>query len=206
MRVADVRRAVGARARGVSRARPARAQAGALRPEEPRPLGPREHRVLPLHLADPAVPGPRRPPCAAARARARRRPAAGRPGRARRAHVRARAGGARRSSTSPTRSASRGCSSAGCYETRLGRAVAGRDHRSDRLGALRAVRRGVRGLPAGAPAARRVLRAERRSRPRSAGRTTGRPYRLGDPIEVRVESIARSEGKVELSLASVARL
>jgi ribonuclease R len=34
-----------------------------------------------------------------------------------------------------------------------------------------------------------------------AGRTTGRTYRLGDPIEVRVESIARSEGKVDLSLA-----
>src|SRR5262249_29585630 len=33
------------------------------------------------------------------------------------------------------------------------------------------------------------------------GRTTGRTYRLGDPIEVRVESIARNEGKVDLSLA-----
>ena len=33
------------------------------------------------------------------------------------------------------------------------------------------------------------------------GRTTGRTYRLGDAIEVRVESIARSEGKVELALA-----
>ena len=33
-----------------------------------------------------------------------------------------------------------------------------------------------------------------------AGRTTGRRYRLGDPIDVRVESIARNEGKVELAL------
>ena len=33
------------------------------------------------------------------------------------------------------------------------------------------------------------------------GRTTGRTYRLGDAIEVRVESIARNEGKVELALA-----
>jgi ribonuclease R len=33
-----------------------------------------------------------------------------------------------------------------------------------------------------------------------AGRTTGRTYRLGDAIEVRVESIARNEGKVELAL------
>jgi ribonuclease R len=34
-----------------------------------------------------------------------------------------------------------------------------------------------------------------------AGRTTGRTYRLGDPLEVRVESITRNEGKVDLSLA-----
>jgi ribonuclease R len=32
------------------------------------------------------------------------------------------------------------------------------------------------------------------------GRTTGKGYRLGDPIEVRVEQITRSEGKVELKL------
>jgi ribonuclease R len=32
------------------------------------------------------------------------------------------------------------------------------------------------------------------------GRRSGRSYRLGDPIEVRVESIARHEGKVELAL------
>ena len=34
-----------------------------------------------------------------------------------------------------------------------------------------------------------------------AGRTTGRAYRLGDQIEVRVESIARNEGKIELAPA-----
>jgi ribonuclease R len=38
-----------------------------------------------------------------------------------------------------------------------------------------------------------------------AGRTTGRTYRLGDPIAVRVESIARNEGKVELALAPSTR-
>jgi ribonuclease R len=32
------------------------------------------------------------------------------------------------------------------------------------------------------------------------GRTTGRRYRLGDPIEVRVDSIARNEGKIDLAL------
>ncbi len=57
------------RPRGVPGARPARAEAGALRPAQPRPLGPREHRVLPLHVADPPLPRPRRPPRAAARAR-----------------------------------------------------------------------------------------------------------------------------------------
>jgi ribonuclease R len=34
-----------------------------------------------------------------------------------------------------------------------------------------------------------------------AGRTTGRTYRLGDAIEVRVEHISRSEGKIDLALA-----
>ena len=34
-----------------------------------------------------------------------------------------------------------------------------------------------------------------------AGRRSGRAYRLGDPIALRVESIARAEGKVELSPA-----
>jgi ribonuclease R len=33
-----------------------------------------------------------------------------------------------------------------------------------------------------------------------SGRTTGKTFRLGDPIEARVESIARNEGKVELAL------
>ena len=36
------------------------------------------------------------------------------------------------------------------------------------------------------------------------GRRSGRTYRLGDPITVRVESIARHEGKVELALAAPA--
>ena len=34
-----------------------------------------------------------------------------------------------------------------------------------------------------------------------AGRRSGRTYRLGDPIEVRVQDIRRNEGKVELSPA-----
>src|SRR5205807_3252310 len=46
-----VREARATRRGGVSDARPPRPQAGALRPSEPRPLGPREPRVLALHLA-----------------------------------------------------------------------------------------------------------------------------------------------------------
>jgi ribonuclease R len=37
------------------------------------------------------------------------------------------------------------------------------------------------------------------------GRRTNRRYRLGDPIEVRVEEIRRSEGKVELSVGGTGR-
>jgi ribonuclease R len=37
------------------------------------------------------------------------------------------------------------------------------------------------------------------------GRSTGRSYRLGDRIAVRVESITRNEGKVELALAPIVR-
>ena len=36
------------------------------------------------------------------------------------------------------------------------------------------------------------------------GRRSGRRYRLGDPVEVRVEAIARAEGKVELALGGTA--
>ena len=56
------------------------------------------------------------------------------------------------------------------------------------------------GFLPGAAAAGRVLRAEPRPATALAGRRSGRTYRLGDPIEVRVESIARGEGKVELTL------
>jgi ribonuclease R len=33
------------------------------------------------------------------------------------------------------------------------------------------------------------------------GRRSGRRYRLGDPISVRVDSIGKQEGKVDLTLA-----
>ena len=84
---------------------------------DPRNLGhsgPREPGVLPLHLADPPLPRPRRPPRAAARARPGRRrrcptTSTRSPSTPRRASARR-----RRSSTSPTTSASRGCSRTPC--------------------------------------------------------------------------------------------
>ena len=94
----------------VSVARPTVAQAGALRPAEPRPLGPGQHCVLPLHLADPPLPRPRRPPRAAARARRLGRAAAGGPAGARRARLGARARGRAARVPARTRSASPGCS------------------------------------------------------------------------------------------------
>ena len=42
--------------------RPARAQAGPLRAAQPRPRRPRPVALLPLHVADPPLPGPRLPP------------------------------------------------------------------------------------------------------------------------------------------------
>ncbi len=113
-RVDGVRRAVRPRPLGVHRARSALAQAGALRPAQPRPLGSCEPRLLPFHLADPPLPGPGRAPSPAARARRLRRPAARRARFARGVTRRRASERRRRSSTSQTTSAWRGCSSAAC--------------------------------------------------------------------------------------------
>ena len=68
------------RARGADLARAALAQAGALHAAQPRPLRPALAALLPLHLADPPLPGPGRATgrCwpRSARARTRRRPRA----------------------------------------------------------------------------------------------------------------------------------
>src|SRR5438093_1414698 len=78
---------------GFPRARAALAQAGALRPAQPRPLGPRKLRLLPFHLADPPLSRPHRPPRSAARTGHVRGPGTAGSRRACRAHVSA---GARR--------------------------------------------------------------------------------------------------------------
>ncbi len=136
-------------------ARPACAEAGALRPTQPRPHGARKPRVLPLHVADPPLLGPRLPPRAAARARRLGRAGrAGRSLRGRRAHLGDRA--RRRQDRAPRRRhLPRLAARARAVRARLGGAVRRRDHRRDRLGRLRALRRRLRGLrarPAASPA------------------------------------------------------
>ena len=102
------------RPRRVPATRPAGAEAGPLRPGEPRPHGARQHGVLPFHLADPPLPRPGRPPRAAARARRLGRTAARGSAPRSRSTRRSASGTPRSSSTGPTRSASPGCSSSGC--------------------------------------------------------------------------------------------
>ena len=130
---------------------------------------------------------------------ARRRSAAGRSRRARRAHLGARARGGADRVPRRRASASRGCSSGGCSSAAGTSRCEGEIIGVIAVGPLRPLRRRLRGLPAGAPAARRLLRAERARARRSSAGAAGARYRLGDPIEVRVETIARSEGKVELA-------
>ena len=61
-----------ARQAGLQRARAARAQAGVLQPAQPRPRRARQPALLPLHLADPPLPGRGGAPRAAPGARHRR--------------------------------------------------------------------------------------------------------------------------------------
>ena len=104
-----------ARPRGAHVARAALAQAGALLRPQRRPPRPAVAALLPLHVADPALPGPDLPPRAAVRRSA--------PARTRRPRARStrRPSGAprasatpRRSSAPPTTSRARSCSSPSC--------------------------------------------------------------------------------------------
>ena len=89
------------RPRGAHIARAALAQAGALHPAQRGALRPALAALLPLHVADPALPRPDLPPRAARRDRRGRGPAG------RRRRSRARASGARRASATRRRSSAR---------------------------------------------------------------------------------------------------
>ena len=160
------------------------------------PLGSREHRVLPLHLADPPLSRPRVPPRAARRAGDRAGRPAGRSRGARRLDIAARARGGE-GRVPRRRDLPRLVPRAAALRGGLGRLVRRRDHRRDRLGDLRSLRRVFEGyLPARhLPGEYFELNALGTA---LEGRKTGRRYRLGDPISVRVEMIDRVEGKVEL--------
>ena len=194
--------AVRARPRGIPGARPPRLEAGALRPAQPRPLGPREPGLLPLHLADPPLPGPRRPPCPAERARHRRRPTPeGLAELAEHASVR------EREAAQIEYLADEICL-AWLLDDRLRERGWEEPWDGEIIGLIGSglfVRFGevFEGfLPA------RRLPGEffelNDTATALVGRRSGRTYRLGDPVEVRVEAIARGEGKVELALGETA--
>ena len=154
--VADYVRAHG-HGRRVPVARAARAQAGLLLAAEPRPRRAGERALLPLHLADPPLSGPRGAPRACCRRSAWTR----------RAAARGDGGGRRcssppsaarcRSSATPTTSAWPSCSSAR-WPRRPRGAPSSRARSSALIGAgafVQLRRGGLRGLPAGPAAARR---------------------------------------------------
>ena len=200
--------ATGPGRQGARLARAALAQAGGLLAAQHRARGPREQRVLPLHVADPALSGPGRPPrlLVDARARADGAAAARRSTRWPRAAARPSAR-RRRSSATPTTSASPSCSSATLGEragSATSRARSSGVIESGRVRELRPRRRrrGLRGLPPRAPHARRLLRPER------GAHGAGRPQQPGDGCAsatrstVAVRSVDAPRGRVDLDLAT----
>ena len=174
---AGLRRELGSGPLCVPLTRPARAQAGALRPGEPRPLRPPERRLLPFHVADPPLPGSRLPSRSAARHRRGGRSTAGRHRRGGGADLDAGAasggGGARRRRHLP-----RVAPRAAAVRERLGRDLRRRDHGLDRRRPVRAIRRRVRGIRPLADDPRRLLRADAaRHRPPGPARRTRVPPR-----------------------------
>ena len=172
----------GPRPGGAHLARAALAQAGALLAAQRRALRAALAALLPLHVADPALPRPDLPPRAARRDRG----GGGRAGRVRdggRRRVvldprarrgRDRAPGRRRRALLPARGRA--------VPARLGDRVAGRGDRRDRRRRLRGLRRRARGAAAGPAPARRLVgarpaRGHARRRAVGQGDPAGRPGR-----------------------------
>ena len=87
------------------------------------------------------------------------------------------------------------------FRAGLGGAVRRRDRRPDRLRPVRPLRRGLRGLRAGRAELPGDYFELNDLRPRSPAARGGGTYRLGDGIDVLVEKIEKTDGKVELSPA-----
>ena len=204
-RVTAVRRAVGPRAGGVPGARAAGAQAGAVRPAEPRPLRAREHRrtaTSPRRSGATPTSSSTARSCGSSGSATTRSPTTS-GDLAEHTSAREREAGAARV---PRRRHLPRLAARGRLASAAGRS-AWEGEITGLIGSGLFVRFGrrVRGVPAGAPPARRVLRAEpARHRARRAAAPAAR-YRLGDPIEVRVESIARTRARSSSHLHTRAR-
>ena len=189
----------GARPRGVPRARPALAEAGALRPGESRPLRPREPCLLPLHLADPALSGPRRPPGAAAGARPLRRSGGRGSRRPRGAHVGARArsrpGRVPRRRALPRLAARATCCSSAAGTSPSRARSSGRSARASSSASATCSRATcpARRLPGD------YFELNPTSAPRWSAAAEAAPTGSETAIDVLVEKIEKAEGKVELS-------
>ena len=193
------------RPRGADLARPALAQAGALRAAQPRPRRPALAALLPLHVADPPLPGPGLPPRAAGgdRRRARTR-------RARRAleeaaewtlGARARRDG--RSSATPTTSRAASCSSASCSSAAGTREFDGEVIGRHRRGRVRRLRRRLRGDAAGAAPARRLVGAQRAGDDARSGRAVRRGDPARRPGAGRGAQVDAPRGRVDLDLVGI---
>ncbi len=193
-------------ARGAAAARPAAARAaqGALLRGVPRPLRARGAVLLPLHLADPALSGPDRPPAALAAPR-------GRPAR-RRQGLRSRQPAARARSPPFSSERERRAEAGGAREPPL---EEDRVHEGQgrprvrrlrhRCGILRRVRDARR-----TSSSRVSCRSPRwaddffvyeEKQHRLRGRSGGKTYRLGDTLRVKLEAIDEVRRRLDFQLA-----
>ena len=185
---------------GAHLARAALAQAGALRAAQPRPLRPALAALLPLHVADPPLPGPRSATarCWPRSAPARTPPRASRPGGARASGARCASATRWRSSAPPTTSRAASCSRRELFRARLADASSrGEVTGVIGAGAFVAFGDGYEGmLPV------RRLRGDwwelNELETMLVGAESGKAIRLGDPVVVQVERVDAPRGRVDL--------
>ena len=169
---------------GVHVAGPAVAQAGALLAAQPRPLRAALAALLPLHVADPPLPGPDLPPRAAVGDRRRRGDRRAPPT----SSAAAEWCSARERDAMSIERAADNVARAFLLEQELFRGKAGFQREfsgevvgRDRRGRVRGLRR-LRGPAARAPAARRLVGAQRARDDADRHRAPASGIRLGDPV------------------------